>query len=174
MSRGLRFAPLLVLLLVIGAMVWRLATPTDTNVTSKLVGRPLPAVLLGPTDFNGNPFPLRSLTGKPMILNFFGSWCLPCVGEAPMLEALKKRGVRIVGIAVRDTPDAVADFVEQRGNPYAVIGMDPESKTQIALGSSGVPESFVVDGKGIIRYQHIGPIAADDVPMLLKRLDQLQ
>jgi cytochrome c biogenesis protein CcmG/thiol:disulfide interchange protein DsbE len=66
--------------------------------------------------------------------------------------------VRIVGIAVRDRPDDVRDFISRYGNPYAFIGADPESRVQISLGSSGVPESFVVDGRGIIRYQHIGPI----------------
>ena len=74
------------------------------------------------------------------------------------MQQLKASGVPIEGIAVRDTPEDVADFLARNGDPYERIGSDPQSEVQIALGSSGVPESFVVDGKGVIRYQHIGPI----------------
>ena len=74
------------------------------------------------------------------------------------------------GIAVRDRPEELADFLARNGDPYDRIGSDAQSRLQIALGSSGVPESFVVDGKGIIRYQHVGPIGAADVPTILTKL----
>ena len=73
---------------------------------------------------------------------------------------------------MRDTPEDLAEFLARNGDPYERIGGDPQSVVQIALGSSGVPESFVVDGKGIIRYQHIGPIEHDDVPMIMRKLEQ--
>ena len=69
-------------------------------------------------------------------------------------------------------PHDLADFLASNGDPYERIGSDPESKVQISLGSSGVPESFVVDGKGVIRYQQIGPIERSDVPMILSKLEQ--
>ena len=96
--------------------------------------------------------------GKPRLLNVFASWCLPCVAEVPVLMRLKEQGVEVVGIAVHDTAPALDKFLAQNGNPYSRIGSDPQSRIQMALGSSGVPETFVVDGKGIIVYQHIGVV----------------
>jgi cytochrome c biogenesis protein CcmG/thiol:disulfide interchange protein DsbE len=173
MNRAVRFAPLALLLLVIAALVWRLATPTNSNVPSKLEGKPLPLfelragvpgkAALGTSDF---------ATGEPHLLNIFASWCVPCVGEVRVLQQLKARGVLIDGIAIRDTPEDLVAFLARNGDPYERIGNDPQSAVQIALGSSGVPESFVIDGKGIVRYQHIGPIEPGDVPMIMHKLEQ--
>jgi cytochrome c biogenesis protein CcmG/thiol:disulfide interchange protein DsbE len=172
MSRALRFAPLAVLLLIIVALVWRLATPVDTNVTSKLDGRPLPAFAL-PAALPTKPgLSSAELKGRPRIVNVFASWCVPCITEVKVLQELKRRGVPIDGIAIRDRPDDLAAFLARNGDPYERIGSDAQSQVQIALGSSGVPESFIVDGKGVIRYQHIGPIEASDVPMILGKMDK--
>ena len=91
-----------------------------------------------------------------------------------MLNDLKRRGVEIDAIAVRDTPAAVAAFLSNHGDPYARIGSDPQSEAQIALGSSGVPETFVVDGRGVIRHQYIGPLTAANIPGVLQQLEQLR
>ena len=173
MSRAIRFAPLALLLVIIGALVWRLVTPVDTNVPSKLEGRPVPAFALA-AGVPGKPGLRASdlATDQPRIVNIFASWCVPCITEVKVLQELKDRGVAIDGIAIRDRPQDIADFLARNGDPYERIGSDPQSQLQIALGSSGVPESFVVDGKGIIRYQHIGPIEASDVPMILAKLEQ--
>ena len=173
MSRAIRFAPLALLLLLIVALVWRLATPPDTNVHSTMKGRPVPAFLLAaavPTKPGLSSDDLS--TGRPRLLNIFASWCVPCIGEVKVLQQLKRRGVIIDGIAIRDRPEDIADFLARNGDPYERIGSDEQSRIQIALGSSGVPESFIVDGHGVIRYQHIGPIEASDVPMILSKLEQ--
>ena len=73
---------------------------------------------------------------------------------------------------MRDRPEDVIDFFARHGDPYERIGSDEQSEVQIALGSSGVPESFVVDGRGIVRYQHVGPIEARDVPTILSKLEE--
>jgi len=173
MSRAIRFAPFGLLLLVIAALVWRLATPTDSNVPSKLEGKPVPAFNLGAALDTKPALSSRDLaTGQPHLLNIFASWCVPCVSEVKLLQQLKSRDVAIDGIAIRDTPEDVTAFLARNGDPYERIGDDPQSAVQIALGSSGVPESFIVDGKGIIRYQHIGPIEPRDVPMILAKLEQ--
>jgi cytochrome c biogenesis protein CcmG, thiol:disulfide interchange protein DsbE len=173
MSRALRFAPLALLLLVIVALVWRLATPADTTVTSKLEGKPVPAFAL-PAALPDKPALASAnlATGQPRLLNVFASWCVPCVTEVKVLQLLQRQGVVIDGIAIRDRPQDVADFLATNGDPYQRIGSDSRSQVQIALGSSGVPESFVVDGRGVIRYQHIGPIEASDVRMILSKLEQ--
>jgi cytochrome c biogenesis protein CcmG/thiol:disulfide interchange protein DsbE len=173
MSRGLRFAPLALLLLVIVALVWRLATPVDTNVSSKLEGKAVPHFTLPPGVSAKPPLSTSDLaTGKPRIVNIFASWCVPCISEVKVLQELKARGVIIDGIAVRDRPEDIDSFLARNGDPYERIGSDAQSRVQIALGSSGVPESFVVDGKGVIRYQHIGAIEPSDVPMILSKLEQ--
>ena len=173
MSRAIRFAPLALLLIVILALVWRLATPADTTVSSKLEGQPLPVFQLAAAVPPKAALETADFaTGQPRILNIFASWCVPCITEVRVLQGLKARGVHIDGIAVRDRPEDIADFLAQRGDPYERIGSDAQSRVQIALGSSGVPESFIVDGRGIIRYQHIGPIVETDMPMILARLEK--
>ena len=108
----------------------------------------------------------------PRLVNFFASWCVPCIAEAPVLAELDKRGIAIDGIAVRDKPEDVADFLQSNGDPYERIGADMQSSVQLALGSSGVPESFIVDGGGTIRYQHLGPIMPQDVETVLAELEK--
>ena len=173
MSRAVRFAPLALLLVVIAALVWRLATPADTTVDSKLEGKPLPAFTL-PAALPSKPTLTSAelAAGEPRLLNIFASWCVPCITEVKVLQALQRRGVAIDGIAIRDRPEDVALFLKRYGDPYARIGSDYQSAVQIALGSSGVPESFIVDGRGVIRYQHIGPIEPADVPTILSRMEQ--
>jgi cytochrome c biogenesis protein CcmG/thiol:disulfide interchange protein DsbE len=173
MSRAARFAPLALLLAIVAALVWRLATPADTNVHSTLEGKPLPAFSLAgilPSKPGLDSSDLAS--GQPHLLNIFASWCVPCVTEVKVLAALKSKGVRVEGIAVRDRPEDLAAFLARNGDPYERIGSDAQSQVQISLGSSGVPESFIVDGKGIIRYQQIGPIEQSDVPLILSKLEQ--
>ena len=173
MSRAVRFAPLAILLVLLAGLVWRLATPADTNVPSKLEGKSVPAFAL-PAAFPGKPALASAdlATGRPRLVNFFASWCVPCIDEVKVLQQLKARGAAIDGVAVRDRPEDLADFLAANGDPYDRIGSDEQSRVQIALGSSGVPETFIVDGKGIIRYQHIGPIEKAQVPMILARLEQ--
>lgn len=173
MSRAVRFAPLALLVLLLAGLVWRLATPADTTVSSKLEGQPLPVFAL-PAMLPGKPSLSSSdlATGKPRLVNVFASWCVPCITEVGVLQRLKARGVAVDGIAIRDRPEDVAAFLARFGDPYERIGSDERSRVQIALGSSGVPESFVVDGKGVIRHQHIGPIKEDEIPLILAKLEQ--
>lgn len=173
MSRALRLLPVVIAALLIGAFVWRLVNPPDSKIHSRLVGKPLPAFEL-PAAVPGVPG-LNSpalATGQPRLVNLFASWCVPCVAEAPVLAQLRRDGVAIDGIAVRDRPEELADFLQRHGNPFERIGADQSSRVQLALGSAGVPESFVVDGRGVIRYQHIGPIEAGDAPTILTELEK--
>lgn len=145
--------------------------PDDHVITSKMVGQPLPAFTL-PAAASDRPALASAdfASGRPRLLNIFASWCVPCAAEAPQLMALRQAGVEIDGIAIRDARADVDGFLRRNGNPYTRIGLDARSGVQIAMGSSGVPETFVIDGRGRIAYQHIGDIRADDVPMILERL----
>jgi cytochrome c biogenesis protein CcmG/thiol:disulfide interchange protein DsbE len=148
-----------------------LRNPPEKIIRSQMIGKPVPKFSLPPAHA-GQPG-LGSINfddGRPKLLNIFASWCIPCAAEAPVLLELQRQGVDIEGIAIRDRPEDVARFLSRNGNPYARIGGDVNSSVQVSLGSSGVPESFVVDGRGIIRYQHIGDIQRSDVPVILRQL----
>lgn len=164
--------PLALFAFFAGLAAYMLTQPKDQFVESTMIGQPLPAFALDPA-FDGLPGASKAdFTGKPKLLNIWASWCLPCIAEAPQLEALQKQGVEIIGIAIRDKPADVASFLAKHGNPYTRIGSDRISEVQLAIGSSGVPETFVIDGKGVIRHQHIGDIRPEDVPVLLRELEE--
>lgn len=162
--------------LVLGALVaWGLANPGTTEVKSAMVGKPLPAIDLPPA-FEGEP--TVTLAGNadkgPRVVNIFASWCIPCIAEAPVLDQMKAQGVTIDGVAIRDKSEDIADFLQRNGNPYRHIARDDTSAVQFEIGSSGVPESFVIDADGIIRYQHIGPIMERDVPQIMAQLERAE
>jgi cytochrome c biogenesis protein CcmG/thiol:disulfide interchange protein DsbE len=164
MRRWLLWTPLLVFGLLFAIVATGLIKPADRNVRSALVGHPLPDFVLPPIA-PGKPG-LSSAAfrqGQPRLLNIFASWCIPCAAESPQLLRLKAMGIPVDAIAIRDTAPALTDFLRRNGDPYERIGDDRQSAVQLALGSSGVPESFVIDGKGRIVHQHIGDIRADDV-----------
>lgn len=171
MRRVLIWAPLVIFALVFGLVASGLLNPTDRTIKSAMVGKPVPAIQLAPLLPDRPGITTLKPTGKPRLLNVFASWCIPCIAEAPYLMQLKAAGVPIEAIAVRDKPDAVRQFLTRHGDPYVAIGDDRQTSAQIALGSSGVPETFVIDARGKIVLQHIGDIRADDVPKLIAALE---
>lgn len=168
-SRALIWLPLLLVVGLFGVIGLALYKPADRTVHSALVGKPLPPFDLPPV-VAGKPglSAAAFATGKPRLLNVFASWCIPCIAEAPQLLRLKQAGVEIDAVAIRDTGPAVADFLARNGDPYAAIGDDKASSVQLALGSSGVPETFVIDGRGRIVQQHVGDIREDEVAGLVE------
>jgi len=171
----LLWAPLALFILLSTFMILKLRNPGDQTIPSKLVGTPVPEFAL-PAAAAGLPgLSSAALAGKgPHLVNIFASWCVPCAAEAPQLKAIADAGVPIVGIAIRDRRPDLAEFLGRYGNPFRAIGADDQSKVQLALGSSGVPESFVIDGKGVIRLQKIGPINPDDVASIIAAVQAAQ
>ena len=166
------WVPLLLFSGFLGLAAYQLTQPKDEFVESRMIGQELPYFALPPAMEGAQGAANADFAdGKPRLLNIWASWCLPCIAEAPHLESLKRQGVEIVGIAIRDRPEDVARFLARHGNPYSRIGRDDLSEVQLAIGSSGVPETFVIDGKGLIRYQLIGDVRANDVPKLLAELE---
>lgn len=171
-SRLFLWVPLALFAFFAGLAGYMLTQKKDEFVESAMIGQPLPAFALDPA-VDGLPGASKAdFTGKPKLLNIWASWCLPCIAEAPQLEALNRQGVEIIGIAIRDRPEDVANFLSKYGNPYTRIGSDKISEVQLAIGSSGVPETFVIDARGVIRYQKIGDIRPEDVPVLLAELEK--
>ena len=171
----LLWLPLAVVAFIGGLAIYGLVVPKEDMVHSAMVGQKLPEFALPPATIGIEGLSNRNLAdGKPRLLNIFASWCIPCKAEAPYLEALKKSGVEIDAIAIRDKPEDVAAFLAEFGNPFRRIGSDSEMAVQLKLGSSGVPETYVIGGDGTILYQHIGDIRAEHVPMLLEKLKAAQ
>lgn len=165
------WVPLAVIAFIGGLAIYGLAVPKDEQVHSAMIGQKLPVFALPAATAGVEGLSNRDMAdGTPRLLNIFASWCIPCKAEAPHLETLKEAGVQIDAIAIRDRPEDVAAFLAEFGNPFRRIGADTELAVQLKLGSSGVPETYVISGDGTILYQHIGDIRAEHVPMLLDRL----
>lgn len=162
-----RLLPLIVFAGFLALVLYGLERPADRKVRSAMVGKPVPEFAL--PGLAGAPGLSRAdlVNGRPAMVNVMASWCLPCRVEAPRLETLRAQGVTIHAIAVRDDARGLAGFFKAYGNPFGRIGMDTDGRTQIGFGSGGVPETFIVDGRGIIRHQHIGEIRDEHVPELL-------
>lgn len=164
MKRLVLWVPLGIFIMLVILVGVQLSNPSDRVIRSRLVGRPMPDFVL-PAALPGRPGLQTSdfTAGQPRVVNVFASWCVPCIAEAPYLLELEKKGVPIDALAIRDRTPDIARFLERWGDPYQRIAADNDSRVQLALGSSGVPETFVVDGRGIIRYQHLGPITPENV-----------
>jgi cytochrome c biogenesis protein CcmG, thiol:disulfide interchange protein DsbE len=153
-NRLLFALPLLTLAAMAGFFGWALLSGRDpASIGSVMVGRPAPR--LEGVQF-GN--------GKPMLVNFFASWCAPCLAEHPLFTRLSAReGVPIIGIAWKDKPEATRAWLAKLGNPYRQLLFDPDGKTALDWGLSGVPETYLVDGQGIVRLHFRGPISERDL-----------
>jgi len=138
-----------------------------------LVGQPLPAETLPPLD-GGQPRPLAGAQRGPMLVNVFASWCAPCAEEAPELMKLKAAGVPMVGVAYKDQTSATQAFLDKYGDPFGAVLQDRSGDAGVDLGISGVPETFVVDARGMVVAKHIGPMEDADVQALANQVRQLQ
>lgn len=167
----LRWVLLALVAALFGLFAWQLSQPKDEFVHSAMIGEAIPAFDLPAAVADRPGLSSANLAdGQPKLLNIFASWCVPCRAEAPQLAQLEASGANIVAVAIRDRPEDVAAFLAAYGNPFSRIGKDDISAVQLSIGSSGVPETFVIDGQGVIRYQHIGDIRDGDIPKLLEEL----
>lgn len=122
-------------------------------------------------DLDGNPVRLSDLRGRPVILNFWASWCGPCVEEFPMLrDALSRhaaQSVAVVGVVVRDNSEAARRFMERMGAGWPAV-MDPGEQVADRFGIYGPPETFFIDANGIVRGRQIGQLNASDLERQLQ------
>lgn len=176
MSRWLSLIPLAVLaLLAILFAGWSLQRD-PTYSPDALVGQPAPAAALPLLSAGAGPPEMADLAqagaGGPVIVNLFASWCAPCRIEHPQLMALQARGVRVVGVAYKDDPADTRAFLDELGDPFAQVLVDRDGRAGLALGVTGVPETFVVGADGTILAKHAGPLVGEgDLTPLLQALE---
>jgi len=158
--------PLMTLAILAGFFGWSLVSGRDpASIGSALVGQPAPplkALALRPGEAALSDALLH--TGKPVLVNFFASWCTPCLAEQPLLERLaKKEGVTIIGVAWKNKPEEARSWLERLGDPFAAAGYDLDGSMAVNWGLSGVPETFLIDAQGIVRLHIRAPILEKDV-----------
>ncbi len=128
-----------------------------------LDNRPAPVFSLQTLD--GKTVSLESLRGKPVLINFWASWCEPCKAEHQSLQAAAQAygdRVQFLGIVYQDTPENAQGYLRMRGNVFPQL-LDPETHTAIDYGVAGVPESFFIDGQGVIRRKVVGALSFVDI-----------
>lgn len=153
----------------------RLAEVRDPNaIPSPLIGKPLPAFTLPDLHDPSRQIDSTTLRGVPFLLNVWASWCPECRVEHPLIEQLARSGtIRVVGFNYKDDPDDAKRWLQQFGDPYALILADEPGRTAIDLGVYAAPETFFVDAQGIVRFKHIGALTPDIVRReILPRLQQ--
>jgi cytochrome c biogenesis protein CcmG, thiol:disulfide interchange protein DsbE len=131
---------------------------------SALIDRPAPDFALPGLYESANGLTRNDLDGRVTLVNFFASWCAPCREEHTELMALGRLpGITLDGIAYKDRPEETRRFLERLGDPFGHIAVDRNGTTAIDFGVYGVPETYVVDPTGHIRYRQVGPLTAEDV-----------
>lgn len=161
--RLIAFVPLVALLALVGVSVFLLTREGERErFTEGMVGQPAPTYSLARLD-GGEPLTGDERRGRAYVVNLFASWCTPCRAEHPQLMALQRQGVDIVGIAYKDRPGASAQFLNELGDPFTDVAMDPEGRFGLELGITGVPETFVIGPDGVIRAAYRGPLTEDAI-----------
>jgi len=161
------FLPLAIFVVLCGAFLGQILRMTrgemPNDIPTVMIDRDAPAFDL-PSPVADRPgADIAALKGKVVLVNFFASWCVPCRSEHRLLSTLSDK-VELVGLVYRDSPEATRRYLEQLGNPYGAIGMvEADSRTAIDFGLTGVPESYLIDRQGHIRYAWKRPFTAEEI-----------
>jgi cytochrome c biogenesis protein CcmG/thiol:disulfide interchange protein DsbE len=159
----------LVPVILFGALAllfWRGLSGDPSTLPSALINKPVPPFTLPAVEQLGVPglSDAELKAGGVTVVNIWASWCVPCREEHPVLMELAKRSdIRLVGINNKDEPGNARRFLGALGMPFAAVGSDRDGRVTIDWGGYGVPETFIVDGMGIIRHKHVGPLTAEDI-----------
>ncbi len=176
-KRFLFLLPVMLFLGVAAAFLWGLLGNRDPRIIpSPLIDKPVPSFSL-PNLREGRPgLTQADLTGRAVLVNVFASWCQPCLIEHPLLMRLaRQEGVEIIGLNYKDVSATAESWLQRHGDPYANIVKDSDGRAAIDWGVYGVPESFLVDAQGRVRFKHVGPLTPQVVEdVLLPLLESLR
>ena len=133
-------------------------------IASPFIGKPAPTLSVPLLHDEAGVLSSAGFAGKPWVLNVWGTWCVACREEhQALLEIARTKAVPIYGLDWKDDRDSALAWLQQLGNPYDAVGFDSEGRVAIDWGVYGVPETFVIDKQGTIRYKQIGPVTADSL-----------
>ena len=171
-ARLLPFAGFLLIAALLGFGIWWSSSHDPRAVPSPLIDKPAPTFALPLLADPDKTLGSAELAGQPYLLNVFASWCFACRDEHPILMREGKRlGIKLVGFNYKDEPEDAQRWLAQYGDPYDVVIADYPGKVAIDFGVTGAPETFLVDGNGVIRYKHISPITPEVIAtQLLPRI----
>ena len=143
--------------------------PPPDELPSALIGKAAPATNLPALDADASAFTSADFrNGHVTVLNVWASWCVPCRAEAPALAALSQiKGVALYGMVYEDRPAAAREFLREAGNPFRRIDLDRDGHAGIEWGIYGVPETFVIDTRGIVRLRYAGPIVGNTMSTVI-------
>lgn len=134
------------------------------EVPSPLIGKPAPAFELPLLTAPEQRFSEKTMLGKVWVLNVWASWCPPCLAEHPVVSQMARAGIApVVGLNYKDTREDALPWLKRNGNPFDVVVFDGDGRIGIDYGVYGVPETYVIDRHGVIRYKHIGPLTPEVV-----------
>ncbi|MBI1392575.1 MAG: DsbE family thiol:disulfide interchange protein [Alphaproteobacteria bacterium] len=168
MRRLFFFAPL-ALFVVVGMYFAEGLTRDPGYMPSMLIDRPAPTFDLPPIEGYAEGLSSDDFAGQVSLLNVFGSWCVSCNVEHPVLLAIKAEAVApIYGLDWKDKPGAGTAWLARKGDPYAKVGDDADGRAAIDFGVTGAPETFVIDAAGRVRHKHVGPISREDWETVLR------
>ena len=175
-SRWLPLAVFFVLAALLAAGVWMSRNPDRDVLPSPLIGKPAPEFALPILHEPTRTVRLADLRGQPFLLNVWGSWCVECRVEHPVLTRFAEtKRLRVVGYNWKDEPADALRWLEQFGNPFWLVLADVEGRAAIDWGIYGAPETFLVDGTGIIRWKHVGALTEDVIAdELMPALQQVE
>ena len=173
MNRTVLIVGLLITIAVVGVLFMGLGK-NPNEIRTPLIGKPAPPFALKEVG-TGNVVGLEQFRGKPVVLNFWATWCGPCYEEHPVLVATARQmgtNVQFLGVVFQDTEDKIQQFLRERGSAYPTV-VDDAGKTAIAYGVGGVPETFFLDANGTIVAKFSGPIGPDEIRAnLMKAMKQ--
>ncbi|MAM60022.1 MAG: DsbE family thiol:disulfide interchange protein [Maritimibacter sp.] len=169
--RVLLLLPFLIFL-VLGFFLYRGLALDPSARESALLAEKFPSFTLSTLEDPDARIDESLLRGQVSLVNVWASWCPTCKEEMPQLLELSERGVQMVGIDYKDTREHGRQFLEEFGKPFEVNIFDPDGDLGFELGVYGVPETFLVDANGIIRYKHIGYITPDDVEEVMQEVEK--
>ena len=157
--KSLRFILPLLVFVVLLMFLWLGLSLNPREVPSPLIGKPAPPFQLARLDDPAQVVTEQDLRGQVWMLNVWASWCVSCIEEHPVLVQFARSGiVPIYGLNYKDQRDAAQAWLAKNGNPYSVSIVDPDGKVGIDYGVYGVPETYLIDKAGVIRYKQIGPV----------------
>ena len=146
--------------LVLAAVLAVGLTLNPSEVPSPFIGKPAPAFQAQSLHEPAKTVALADIKGRVALVNVWASWCVACLDEHAYVKALAKRGIPVYGINYKDTRDEALAWLERYGNAYVISAFDPDGRIGLDWGVYGVPETFVLDANGVVRYKHIGAIDA--------------